>query len=87
MSKTGNVSQAWNTSWATSAGWKGASKGNGSGFSARWLHASRSPAFLARRFVSSASAPVITASSTSPARMARAVSCTSTSGVVPPMPE
>ena len=87
MSNTGNVSQAWNTSWATSAGWNGASNGNGGAGWARWLQASRSPAFFARRTVSRASAPVITARSSSPARMAAAASCTSTCGVVPPMPE
>ena len=87
MSNTGNVSHAWNTSWATSAGWNGASNGKGGGSGARWLHGSRSPALRARRRVSSASAPAMTARSQRPARMASAASCTSTWGVVPPMPE
>ena len=87
MSNTGNVSHAWNTSWATSAGWNGASNGNGGAGLARWLHATRSPAFFAWRTVSSASAPVITARSYSPSRIVRPASCTSTWGVVPPMPE
>jgi hypothetical protein len=63
MSNTGNVSHAWNTSCATSAGWNGASNGNGGGSASRWLQASRSPALRARRRVSSASAPAITATS------------------------
>jgi hypothetical protein len=87
MSNTGKVSHAWNTSWATSAGWNGASNGNGGGSGARWLHGSRSPALRARRRVSSASAPVMTATSHRPARMVSAASWTSTCGVVPPMPE
>jgi len=47
----------------------------------------RSPRFFSWRRVSSASAPVITAPSHSPRITAAAASCTSTWGVVPPMPE
>ena len=86
-SHTANVSQAWKTSCATSAGWKGASKGNGFRSGSRKLHSGRWPSFFSRRRVSSASAPVITATSQSPRNTAAAAPCTSTWGVVPPMPE
>ena len=82
------MSQAWNTSWATSAGWNGASNGNGAGSLARWLHARRSPAFFARRLVSSASAPVMTARSKLAVEDRRGrVLHEHLRGVVPPMPE
>ncbi len=48
-------------------GWNGASNGNGGGSGWRCDQGRRSPAFLARRLVSSASAPHTTATSSSPA--------------------
>ena len=86
-SRAAKVSHAWNTSWATSLGWNGASNGNGGGSGSRCDQASRSPAFLARRLVSSASAPHTTATSSSPARMRSAAAASSVWGMVPPMPE
>ena len=50
-------------------------------------HCGRSPAFLRRRTVASASAPVISARSRWPALISRATSVASTWGTDPPMPE
>jgi hypothetical protein len=87
MSKSAKVSHAWNTSCAISAPMNGASNGNGRFVSSRKDHSGRRSCFFNRRFVSSASAPVISARSSSPRRMAPAVALTSCCGVVPPMPE
>ena len=50
-------------------------------------HAGRSPAFLRRRTVASASAPVTNARSRSPDLISLAASVASTWGTDPPMPE
>ena len=50
-------------------------------------HCGRSPAFLRRRTVASASAPVISARSRPPARISCAASVARTWGTDPPMPE
>ena len=87
MSNTANVNQAWKTPWATSAGWKGASKGNGFFSGSRWDQGRRSPACLAWRTVAKASPPTTRDTSSSPAAIAVAALWTSTWGVVPPIPE
>ena len=56
-SHNANVVYAWNTWCAISAGWNGASNGNGACRSGLNDHCGRSPAFRSRRTVSSASAP------------------------------
>ena len=61
--------------------------GNGRFSAALFDHCGRSPAFLSRRTVASASAPVMSARSRPPERISFAASVASTWGTDPPMPE
>ena len=72
---------------ATSAGWNGASNGNGFFSGSRCDHAGRSPAFLMARTWARASPPTMAQTSDSPASIRSAAPISSCSGVVPPMPE
>jgi hypothetical protein len=87
MSNKANVSQAWNTSWLTSAGWNGASNGKGGGSGCRKLHIGFRPSRFMRRLVASASPPHTSARSYAPSRMDSPAFWTSCCGVVPPIPE
>ena len=78
LSNMANVSHAWKTSWSTSAGMNGASKGKGFFSGSRKLHDGRSPRLRIFRTVSRDSALVTRATSTSPRRIAAAASWTRT---------